>query len=160
MNEQFPNLPNRISFEDKEPEEPTKTVKLDAKKSRFAAKTEKKVGFEEAAKRTHDKLQGYQSQALELGRSFIKMINDKKLKCNKGPLENSFERETINKLISFAIDVNNDEHEREGMGSVGLITLMMNSILKMRDHINDLEHELSLIEKKLSSEADKENAEE
>jgi len=153
----------RISFDSENQEvAPTaKGLKLDPAKSRFKKKSEERASFHEQAEAIHKKMEGYQLRAIELGKSFIKMLRDKTLPDNKGPLELSLEREVIDKLIGFAIDVNNDQHEKEGMGSVGLITLLLNSLLKVRDNYNKLEYRLSLMEKKLSSleEKNKDNGE-
>jgi len=145
------NKEPRISFNDSGEVRPaTKTVRLNSSKSRFAQTKKIKEEFEKQAQDIHSKKEGYQYEAIQLGQEFNKFINRKTLSKNKGPLEKTFETELINKLIDYAIRVNNDEHERyDGMGSVALITLLYNTIIKMKDNQNNLEYSLRLLEKKV-----------
>lgn len=144
----------RISFEtgSNDPTEPVnnKSVKISNDKSRFAQKTNRKALFEQQAKDTHEKREGYQYEAIKLGQEFNSFFNNKTLLKNKGPLEKSFEREIISKLITYAIKVNNDDSEpNDGMGSVALITLLINTILTLKDQLNSVEYNNHLLEKEL-----------
>ena len=132
-----------------EPQESTKPLKIDKGKSRFVKQHIERERFEEKVKEIHDKSENKQQLAFDLGRKFLEILNDKTLKENKGPIRADIERENIGDLIKFAVGVNTDENEQEGMGSVSLITLLYKAILIMRDKNNELEYKLTSIENDL-----------
>lgn len=136
------------------------TVKIDNKKSRYGRQMEEKaeaeqikIAFEKRAEEAHEKMLNRNQQLFELGKQFVEIMRDKTLPVNKGPLQQSLERETLDKLLHFAEEVNNDELEtREGMGSIGLFTLMFRVNLLMRDKCNALEYRVEQLEKALNVE--------
>lgn len=125
-------------------------IKLDSSKSMFAKRDPKPADFEEKAKDAHSSSEDKKVRAFELSKNFMAIFQSKVLTQNKGPKEKALEKETINNLIAWAVELNNDQAEKEGIGSVGLITLLFNCILKLRDSINSLEHRLSDVEKLLA----------
>jgi hypothetical protein len=145
--------PERISFDQDEPSTPivNKGIKLGASKARLAKKTEEaniKENFQARAKNAHQKMEGYKFEAVKLAQEFNKIFTSKILPRNKGPIETSLEREILGKLIDWAIMVNNDENEPMiGQGSVGMITLLFNSIIKLRDRNNEVEYQLASLKK-------------
>ncbi|HVI40810.1 MAG TPA: hypothetical protein VM577_09130 [Anaerovoracaceae bacterium] len=150
----------KVSFEDSEViPEATKTVKLDSKKSKFAKQLEGKQVFEKRAEVAHQKMMGRQEEIYLLGSKFVEMMKDKTLPENKGPIQQSLEKEILGKLINFAIDLNNDMDEpKDSMGSIGLLALVFKSTLVMRDKYNLLEYKVEQLERQLkSSQADKSN---
>ncbi len=46
-------------------------------------------------------------------------------------------------MTALAVEINNDPHEQEGMGSMGWITLLLNVCLIQRDRLNKLEYEIA-----------------
>ena len=153
MQEEKVNVSDRISFDDKniEPSKTLKDSKVDVSKSRFTKKTAIKQQFEERAAQTHEAREGNQVRAAQIGQEFMRFFNQKILPQNKGPMEKSFEREIIGKLIQYAIDINNDEFEKDdGMGSVSMITLLFNTVIKLRDRCNLLEYKILELEQKIS----------
>lgn len=142
----------KLSLEQNQIQEATKTVKLDNKKSKFAKQIENKQIFEQKAEKVHSKMMSRQEEIFLLGSKFIEMMRDKTLVENKGPIQQSLEKELLGKLITFAIELNNDNDEpQDGMGSVGLLTLMFRSALLMRDKYNLLEFKVDQLEKQLKS---------
>lgn len=125
----------------------TKKVKLDASKSMFAKKAKTQESFQQRAVETSDKLQNHLAEAFDLGKQYRDLLEDKTIPENKKFLDESREKEIIGQLISYAIKVNIDEDEHEGMGSVALLTLMMKCVLKMRDRYNDIEYKYHMLEK-------------
>lgn len=129
--------------------------KLDQGKSRFAKKQAAKSSFEEMAQGTHSKGEEFKVKALELSQKFLKMVNTRVLPANKGPLEQSLEREAIKELVDLSIEINNvpipngrdpENPEQlvflEGMGSAGNIALLLKSILILRDQLAESEFRL------------------
>lgn len=129
--------------------------KLDPTKSRFAKKQIAKSSFEETVKGTHSKSEEYKIRAVELSQKYLKMVGTKVLPTNKGPLEQSLERETIKELIDLSVEINNvpipngidpENPEQltflEGMGSAGNIALLLKCVLILRDQLAEAEYRL------------------
>ncbi len=73
---------------------------------------------------------------MELSLAFKKIMEDKTLAENKNVFASDIEMETLGGLVALGIDMNTDENETEGMGSIGLITLLLRCMLIQRDKIN------------------------
>jgi len=86
-----------------------------------------------------------------LGKNFIELITDKTLIENKGSIALHAENQVVSDLAKLAIDMNNDETQDEGMGSIGLLVLMFKTALSQRNRINALEYKLQKLEKNPSS---------
>jgi hypothetical protein len=91
----------------------------------------------------------HKTRAAELSTQFNQIMNDKTLKQNKNIFAKELERELLTKMAQLAIDVNNDQQEQEGMGSLSWIILLLKTCLNQRDKINQLEFFVSQLEKKL-----------
>lgn len=128
-----------------------KTVKLDNNKSKFSKQAEQKQNFEKRAEEVHNKIVGRQDEIYSLGSKFLEIVSDKTLLVNKGPLQRSLEKETLNKLINFAINLNNDDDEPMAcMGSISLLTLMFRISLLTRDKYNAAEDKIEKLEGRVS----------
>lgn len=103
-----------------------------------------------------DKIQernsSHKTRAAELSAQYNQVLNDKTLKQNKNVFAKEIERELLTKMAQLAIDVNNDQYEKEGMGSLSWIILLLKTCLNQRDKINQLEFSVSQLEKKLDPE--------
>jgi hypothetical protein len=96
-----------------------------------------------------DRNSSYKERASDLALQFKKMMIDKTLQQNKNIFSQEMEREVLSKMIQLAVEINNDPHEQEGMGSLTWITLLFTSCLSQRDRINKLEYSLLQLEKKI-----------
>lgn len=141
----------RISFEeDIDPDEieTNQGLKLSKKKSFLS---NKKPSAQEAlnnrAQDINSKRQQRLTRAWELGNEFKELLADKTVSSQMSEMKKSREREVINKLIEFAIEVNTDEDEHEGMGSVTLLTLALKILLQIRDKYNELDYKYHQLEK-------------
>lgn len=92
----------------------------------------------------------YKVKAADLAMQFNKAINDKTLKENKSIFVKEMEKELLTNMAQLAIDVNNDQYEQEGMGSLSWIILLLKNSLSQRDKINQLEFLISQLEKKIN----------
>jgi len=157
-----PNDEGPIAFQPRERKEvvATKGVKLKNKLSdREKAIQEKqnreaelKERFETLAEQAVDDRQDRNKKALDLARQFMMASRDKTLPVNKGMVAQDVERELRNNLVTFAIEVNNDDMEQyDGMGSVALMNILLKVVLEQRDRINELEYKLVQLEKIRSS---------
>ena len=143
----------RLSFEgsmsDEEGEaQQNSGLKLKPSRTRQVQK-QARQDFQRQAMNTHKKLEGHLKEAYELALEFNELMADTRLPENIGPYERSFEKESVRKLISYAIMVNADEQEQVGMGSVSLITLMVKTMFKMRDKMNQSSYDNHKLEKRV-----------
>lgn len=143
----------RVSFESEMSEEEAEAsrnqgLKLQPSRSRLEHKRVQQ-DFQQQVMTTHKRLEGHLKDAYELGTEFTKLMLVTKVAENLGPYERSFEKEIVRKLIDYAITVNNDDQEQEGMGSVSLITLLLKTTFKMRDKMNQLSYENHLLERRV-----------
>jgi len=147
---------SRTPFQEvEETEKQTSNVKLDSSKSRFASKSgEKRV----AAVNLQDKVSEFKEhekklaqEIMELSRNYMGFIRNKVVRENKSPIEDDLEKETVQKLIQISMELNNDDTQPEGIGSLGLINLLFRSVLAQRDIINNLEHKYVQLERQMSS---------
>lgn len=110
--------------------------------------------FEKKVDQIKEKSNSYKERAAELAVQFKKILEDKTLPQNKSSFAISLEKEILTKMIELAIEINNDENEKEGMGSLSWITFILKLSLSQRDKINVLEYSLN----KLGAEINKINA--
>lgn len=156
----------RVSFKsNNENKKFSSAIKLDTKNSSIAKQVEKKQLFEEKVKEVSIKMENDTNEAYLLGKRFLEIMSDKTLLVNKGPLEKSIEKEVLNNLIQFAIKINNDVYNEnqevvksEGMGNITINTLLLSSILKLRDRFNTLEYEIEQLKKQMLSSQSTPNA--
>jgi len=123
--------------------------KVSSQKSIFDSQ-KKKVTQEEFHKRAlevNEQSSDYKKRAGELALKYKKTMEDKTLSKNKSIFANEVERELISDMIKLAVDINNDPNEREGMGSLSWITVLLKSSFSQRDKINELEYQLLQLSK-------------
>jgi len=147
MQEDQPRYLETNISEEELKKEHTKKVKLDNKKSRFSTKVNNKEEFEQKVISTNKKMQSHLVEAFELGKQYKDLLDNKTITDNKTFLAESKEKEIIGKLINYAVKINTDQNELEGMGSVALITLLLKCVIKMRDRYNDIEYKYHLLER-------------
>jgi hypothetical protein len=106
------------------------------------SKPPSKKEFETTAKQANEQLNSYADRALKLANDLKKVMNDHTLAENKNILVIGIEKELITNLAQLAVDMNTDEYEREGMGSVGLLMMIFHHLMALRDRCNQLEYQL------------------
>lgn len=122
-----------------------KETKLDQSKSRFAnsAYTSLKDDFEKKVKDVSDSNNERNKKAFELGSAFIKLLDDKTLKENKGPQQTNKELQICNELFNLATELNNADNEPEAAGAAMLDVLFFRALISMRNRLNEIEFQLS-----------------
>lgn len=127
--------------------------KVSTQKSIFdsAAKKPSQEDFENKVHKINEQSFSYKSKAAELVSQFIQTMNDKTLKENKTIFAKEVEKELLANMIKLAVEINNDQNEKEGMGSLSWITLLFKTALSQRDRINKLEYSLSQLEKNIAA---------
>ena len=100
-----------------------------------------------------------QQQAYQLSVDFLRLLDSKVLRQNKDIFEQNIEKELISKMAKLAAEINAGENAIEyavedtgpiGIGTLGLTTLLLRSLLIQRDRINKLEYLLNQSSKKIS----------
>lgn len=139
--------------EEKKVSSPKVGLKLNNKNSILGevAKKPSKEEFVKKAAEVNEQLNVYQQRAADLAIKFKKVLEDKTLPVNKNIFSMDAERDLLSDLVKLGIDMNLDENEVEGMGSMGLIMLLFRSLLIQRDKINNLEYTLLGLENKIKA---------
>lgn len=125
-------------------------VKLNSSKSQFTKETVKKEVFDQQADEVYDQMQDRKQKAVELVQQFWSFIKDETLVAEKGPIRKNLEKDIVSKLLTFASEMNNDPKEAEGAGSVAVITLLLKTVLYLRDTNNEARYRLSMLEQKVN----------
>ena len=107
--------------------------------------------FQEQVQEANEKLTDYKKRASELFTQFNKTVADKTLASNRNVLNIDAERELLQNMIQLAMEINNDPNEQDCMGSLTVITCLMKINLAQRDRINDLEHGLVQLKKRMDA---------
>lgn len=123
-----------------------KKVKLNNDNSRFAQKAElekiERKNFENQVEE-HLKTESELAKKIsELGSQYMNLIKDKTLNENKGPIQLEIEKSLPKEMASLSLDLNNDQTQAEGVGSIGLILILLKVSLLQRDLINELSYEV------------------
>jgi hypothetical protein len=147
-----PDQPRAFQNPDPKTLPPRKTgLKISNEKSILneISKKPSKEEFEKKAAEVNQQLNSYSERAIDLAMQFKKALEDKTLPQNKTPFALDAERELLSKLTQLGQDMNNDEHEKEGQGSLGLVMLLFRTVLIQRDKINALEYGLNKLEQEV-----------
>lgn len=113
------------------------------------SKKSQQEALNKKAQEINERGASYKTRMAELVMQFNKMMADKTLKENKNIFSQEMERESLSKLIQLASEINADVVEQEGMGSLSLITVLLKMCLAQRDRSNNLEYNISLLQKKM-----------
>lgn len=144
-----------MSFDDNNGNKPKQRVglKLNNQGSIFAnvPKKPSQQDLEKNVQEAQSRSRDYKERAAELALIFKKMLDDRTILQNKNSFTVESEREVIGKLAQLGVDMNVDEFEQEGMGSLGLITLLFRSLLIQRDKINYLDYSINQIKIEIKS---------
>lgn len=128
-----------------------KGVKLSNKNSTIPQPQNNRESFEEAATKAFSTYEDYKQRTWDLSLKFKSFIEDKSLPSNKSILSKDLEKEVLDNLVKLASEMNADENQPEGIGSIAMGMLMMKMMLLQRDTINSLSHKLEKLEKTLST---------
>jgi hypothetical protein len=109
------------------------------------------AAFQERANKVHGKFAEYRDRGWELAAHFKGLVEDTILPVNKTIIAKDIEQETINKLIILATEMNEDNDQQQGIGSVVLSTLLMKMVLLQRDKINTLLYRIDNVEKHIDN---------
>lgn len=103
--------------------------------------------FNEQAKEVFLQYEDYKKRTWELSTRFKAMIEDRTLSENKGVISKDLEKEVLDKLVALSSEMNADDNQPEGIGSVALSMLMLKMMLLQRDTLNTLAYKLEKLEK-------------
>ena len=145
---------NYNAFHDPDVGESNQTLKLNSKKSRYA-KTESQPGptaqeFDQAVSDYNSKDLDFTNKIAELAVQYRTCVTDKTLKNNQSPIKKDFENKVIRELTDLGLALNNDQNKPEGIGSMGMISMLMQTVLTQRDQINQLSFNVETLRKELA----------
>lgn len=123
-------------------------LKISPSRTRIVKKQERQ-NFQQQVMGTHKRLEGHLKEAYDLGVEFTRLMADTRLPDNIGPMDKSFENEIVRKLINYAMTVNSDPQENDGMGSISLVTLLIKTMFKMRNRANEMAYDRHLLERRV-----------
>ncbi len=103
--------------------------------------------FEKQAKEAFDRGEEYKQKAFDLAIKYKKSLESTVLVENKDPRSKQEEIEIINGLANLAMEMNNDDSQDEGVGSVGVITLILKLMLFQRDVLNKNSYDIDKLSK-------------
>jgi hypothetical protein len=125
-------------------------LKLDNKKSMFSKNTQDKEFLENSFKQNVENHQNndekIKGRITELSTKFMEFVRDQTLSENKSPIQLDLERDISRQLTDLAMQLNNDETKPEGIGSAGMIMLLLRCTLTQRDIINKLAYKIHQLE--------------
>lgn len=107
--------------------------------------------FKQAANEAAKRLEGFKNRSFELGLKFKNLLESNVLPENKTTILKDLEGEVLSQLSQLANEINNDEAQPEGTGSVALCQLMMKMMLIQRDNINSLKFQVEELKKEITS---------
>lgn len=141
-----------MPFDDPKDFKPNRGLKeMAGSKSMFDGKPRppSKQEFEQRVQDTQEKASGYKKRAADLFVQFNRAMADKTLPQNRNVFNNESEKEMLQNILQLGEDVNIDPNEKEGMGSLTILTLLLKTCMVQRDRINELEYAMGLLSKRL-----------
>jgi hypothetical protein len=121
-------------------------------KSRFSKKQNKPT-YSDFEKNINDIQKNdiqIKNEASKLSSEFNSLLTSTTLEENISPLKKDSELQVIQGLCKTAMSLNADTSKPEGIGSVGIINLILRALLKQRNIINSLNYENNQIKKALN----------
>jgi len=128
---------------------PNKGVKLKNARSQFAETVERSEKFEETADAFMAEKQARNKHAVELAKILMELVKDTTLSQNKSVMQKQREMAAIADMVEFALTINEDDTEREGMGGVALINLVLKMLFLQRDSLNEARYEIDQLKKRV-----------
>jgi hypothetical protein len=128
---------------------------VSSQKSMFDAAPNKATqqDFDNKVKKIQESKGSYERKAADLVIKYKSIMRDKTLKQNKNVFMVEMEKEVIFDMVQLAIEKNNDpDEEKDGMGSMAWITLLLQQVIAQKDRINELEYQISQFNKRLNAE--------
>ncbi|MDD5704269.1 MAG: hypothetical protein PHU23_19725 [Dehalococcoidales bacterium] len=105
--------------------------------------------FQQQVQQTQETQSGYKKRAAELFVQFQRAMADKTLPQNRNVFNAESDKELLQNMIILAAEINSDPNERESEGSLTWIVLLLKTCFTQRDRLNELEYNISVLNKKL-----------
>jgi hypothetical protein len=80
--------------------------------------------FDQKVNDVVNKSEYYSNMGADLAIKYATLIKDKTLPINKSLIVSDLEKEITNNFVKYAEEFNNDENEKEGMGSLSIISVV------------------------------------
>jgi hypothetical protein len=92
----------------------------------------------------------YKTRLMDLSIKLKAMMEDKTLTENKSSISKDIEKDTANKIVALAADIDLDEDQPYSEGSRGMCFLLLKFMIMQRDTLNALAFKLEKLEKYLT----------
>jgi hypothetical protein len=127
--------------------------KVSSQKSIFDAMPKKQTPqeFEQKVQKVQEKMSGYKLRTSELAVQFSQAMQDKTLQQNKNMFQQEVELELLRNMVKLAQEINADEQENDGEGSLSWITVLLKTCFNQRDRMNRLEYQLQQVQRVMES---------
>lgn len=111
----------------------------------------RKEKFDKQADVVYAKEGEYKQRMWDNSIKFKEFVESKILSANRGPIALNLEKEVLDNLIRLALEMDDDENQPQGIGSVSMCMLLMKSVLIQRDIINELSYKMDQLDKKIKT---------
>ena len=115
-------------------------------KNKPKEKTPSQADFQEAvAKDIQNKIEkanNTREALFKLGSALKELFENKELNINKSSVQVKNERQSIASFLEVIQEIDMDDREECNAGTYGALALLINTLLKQRDRINELEYTL------------------
>jgi hypothetical protein len=140
---------NAFQVDDKDhiKENANQGLRLSAKKSRFAKnedeqKSPTKEEFEKEVRQFKARDMDQRNKIAQLSSQYKGILLDKTHEDNKSPIQKDLEASIIKELATLGLQLDNDQDQPEGIGSIGLCNLLLQANILQRDVINKISYEI------------------
>jgi len=122
-------------------------LKISNANSKFTKVADEKKDFERLAGDLVEQKKIRNKRTIELASQFLSVLRDKTLSNNKSELSKNIEKDICAQLVNLSLEINSDDTETEGMGSVAIINLLLKTTLIQRDLLNELDYKVATLTK-------------
>lgn len=144
---------NKAAFTNEKEAVATKGLKLKNKPKELTEKQKQAQAqqrLDEAADGVVQDVQQRDADGAFILKRYIELLKSKTLPSNKGVVGKKIEQEIITQILELAITINNDPREdKDGMGTVPILNLLLKGLLMQKDRINELEYKSIQLEQKI-----------
>jgi hypothetical protein len=125
-------------------------LKISNATSNVPSPTQIKKDFENKSEEMVSTLASQKERASSLSIEYWKSLKDPTLEINKGPIQKNLEKETFDKLVELANELNLDQTKPDSYGSLSLSIMLLKSVFYLRDENNKMAYKISELEKALA----------
>ena len=123
-------------------------LKLSSERSRFSKQDPKGPSEEEFKKEVREYKQRDMDVKLriaDLTNKYKGILMDRTVDDNKSPIQKDLEASVVSELVQVGLQLDNDQDQPEGVGSIGLCNLLLQVNLLQRNTINKISYDVAVL---------------